>query len=157
MFMKYVSIAVIVLIIIGGGWWFSTQNTAKGPDGAAGTVLEGSPESETFNDTAGMPVPGSTAADTAVVREFTVKGTSFAFAPAEMAVKKGETVRVTFINEVGTHDWVIDEFNARTKVIGAGQSETIEFVADKTGSFEYYCSVGKHRQMGMKGTLTVTE
>ncbi|MEY4731380.1 MAG: hypothetical protein RL681_326, partial [Candidatus Parcubacteria bacterium] len=47
-------------------------------------------------------------------------------------------------------------FNAATKVLTDGQSETIEFVANKAGTFEYYCSVGSHRQMGMKGTLTVT-
>jgi plastocyanin len=53
------------------------------------------------------------------------------------------------------HDLRIDEFNAKTSVIQGGQTQTIEFIADKTGSFEYYCSVGTHRQMGMRGTLTV--
>ena len=32
---------------------------------------------------------------------------------------------------------------------------TAEFTADKVGSFEYYCSVGSHRSMGMKGVLKV--
>ncbi len=89
------------------------------------------------------------------VREFAVTGSSFAFAPNTMRVNKGDTVRITFTNSGGNHDWVIDEFNARTAVLAAGKSQTIEFVANKTGSFEYYCSVGTHRQMGMKGTLTV--
>jgi uncharacterized cupredoxin-like copper-binding protein len=31
----------------------------------------------------------------------------------------------------------------------------VQFVADKTGTFEFYCSVGNHRQMGMVGTLVV--
>jgi len=51
----------------------------------------------------------------------------------------------------------MNEFNARTKQIKAGETETIEFIADKVGSFEYYCSVGQHRQMGMVGTLVVEE
>lgn len=89
------------------------------------------------------------------VKEFVVTGSNFAFAPSTMKVNKGDTVRIVFQNSGGNHDWVIDEFNARTKMIGSGQTETIEFVADQSGTFEYYCSVGTHRQMGMKGTLIV--
>lgn len=43
----------------------------------------------------------------------------------------------------------------KTKVINGGETDTVEFTPDKAGSFEYYCSVGKHRAMGMKGTVTV--
>ena len=50
---------------------------------------------------------------------------------------------------------MIDEYGAATKQGQAPFEEVIEFTADKTGSFEYYCSVGTHRQMGMKGTLIV--
>lgn len=94
---------------------------------------------------------------TSPVKEFTITGGNFKFTPSAMTVKKGDTVRVTFKNEEGFHDFRIDEFNVATKQIGAGTSETVEFVADKAGTFEYYCSVGQHRQMGMVGTLTVTE
>lgn len=86
-----------------------------------------------------------------------VEGSSFKFAPNRIEVKKGDTVEIVFKNTTGFHDFVIDEFDARTSQIQAGQTETITFVADKAGSFEYYCSVGTHRQMGMKGTLVVTE
>jgi nitrosocyanin len=90
-------------------------------------------------------------------KEFIVTGGNFSFTPNTLEVKKGDTVKITFQNKEGFHDWVIDEFQVRTKQINADEEETIQFVADKVGSFEYYCSVGKHRQMGMKGTLTVTE
>jgi len=55
----------------------------------------------------------------------------------------------------GTHDFVIDEFNVATKMTKTGETDTVEFIADKAGVFEYYCSVGEHRKMGMVGTLTV--
>ncbi len=103
------------------------------------------------------PTPVTSTSSPTVISEtksFTVVGKNFSFSPATMTVNKGDKIRITFKAE-GTHDWVIDEFNARTKVLQNGQSETIEFVAEKTGSFEYYCSVGTHRQMGMKGTLIV--
>lgn len=93
--------------------------------------------------------------ETPAVREFTVAGRNYSFTPATIRVKKGETVRITFESAGGIHDWKIDEFNAATKQIASGQSETIEFVADKVGTFEYYCSIGSHRAQGMVGTLIV--
>lgn len=89
------------------------------------------------------------------VKEFTVDGTNFKFMPAEIKVKKGDTVRILFKNTQGFHDLVIDEFEVKTNQIQAGDEEEVEFVADKTGTFEYYCSVGQHRQMGMVGKLIV--
>ncbi len=107
-----------------------------------------SPE-EQVQDTAGGVV------EKGGVRTFTVTGKSFNFDVKEMKVNKGDTVRVTFKNAEGFHDWVVDEFNTRTKQIAVGKEETVEFVADKTGTFEYYCSVGQHRANGMVGKLIV--
>lgn len=89
------------------------------------------------------------------VKEFTVTGTPFEFSMKEIRVAKGDTVRIVFKNEKGTHDWNIDEFNAATKVIKTGEQDIVEFVADKSGTFEYYCSVGNHRELGMVGNLIV--
>ena len=52
-------------------------------------------------------------------------------------------------------DFKIDEFGVATKTIKGGEEELVEFVADKVGSFEYYCSIGTHRAMGMWGTLRI--
>lgn len=88
-------------------------------------------------------------------KTFNVSSKPFEFSMKEIRVKKGDTVKVVLINEQGFHDWVIDEFSARTKQLNAGETDSIEFIADKTGTFEYYCSVGNHRQMGMVGKLIV--
>lgn len=101
------------------------------------------------------PIVTSTTPVAGAVKEFTVNGSNFKFMPAEIRVKQGDTVRITFKNDGGTHDFRLDEFQVATKVIQGGQQETVEFVADTTGQFEYYCGVGQHRQMGMKGTLIV--
>jgi len=42
-----------------------------------------------------------------------------------------------------------------TDKVQAPGTTSVEFVADQEGAFEYYCSVGNHRQQGMKGTLIV--
>lgn len=84
-----------------------------------------------------------------------VSGSNFTFSPSQLKVKMGDKVRVTFTNSGGTHDWKLDEFGVATKVLQGSASETVEFVANKKGTFEYYCSVGEHRAMGMKGNLIV--
>lgn len=89
------------------------------------------------------------------VVEFTVEGSSFKFAPNVLTVQEGDTVRITFKNVGGSHDFVLNEFDARTTVISSGTQDVVEFVASKKGSFEFYCSVGDHRALGMVGTLTV--
>lgn len=89
------------------------------------------------------------------VKTIEVIGTNYAFSPKEIKVAKGTKVKISFVNKEGFHDFVIDEFKAKTKQISAGKTETIEFIADKIGIFEYYCSVGSHRKMGMWGKLIV--
>ena len=91
------------------------------------------------------------------VVEVEVRSRGFSFTPNEIEVNLGDTVRVTYVNGGGRHDWVLDEFDVATAVISGGQSETVEFVADQAGTFEFYCSVPGHRQAGMVGTLIVRD
>jgi len=92
---------------------------------------------------------------TSGVVEITVTSRGLRFTPSEIRVSEGVTVRLTYENGGGGHDWVLDEFDARTEFLRGGQSDTIEFVADRTGEFEYYCSVPGHRAQGMWGTFVV--
>ena len=91
------------------------------------------------------------------VKEIEVSSTGLRFSPNEIRVNLGDTLRITYRNGGGRHDWVIDEFDAATPVIAGGQSATVEFVADRAGTFEFYCSVGGHRAAGMVGALVVVE
>ncbi|KKS32715.1 MAG: Plastocyanin [Candidatus Amesbacteria bacterium GW2011_GWA2_42_12] len=88
-------------------------------------------------------------------KTFVVEGSSYKFVPAVIKVNKGDNVIITFKNSGGVHDFVIDEFDVKTNQIGEEEEEDVEFVADKTGTFEFYCSVGNHRKMGMVGQLIV--
>lgn len=89
------------------------------------------------------------------VVEISIDASNFKFSEDSITVNKGDTVRITLTNTQGVHDLRIEGYDVGTQVINAGQSETMEFVATNSGTFEYYCSVGTHRQMGMVGTLTV--
>lgn len=88
-------------------------------------------------------------------KTITLTGRNFSFSQNEIRVKKGDTVKVKLTAAEGFHDWVVDEFNAATQQVGTGATTEVQFVANKTGTFEYYCSVGSHRAMGMKGKLIV--
>lgn len=88
---------------------------------------------------------------------FHMNSGSFFFVPNMIKVKKGDKVKIVYKNVGGMHNFVLDEFGVRIDPIKTDAEQTIEFAADKVGSFEYYCSVGKHRQMGQKGQLVVTE
>lgn len=88
-------------------------------------------------------------------KEFRVSGKNFSFTPSQIRVKQGDAVRIIFDNAEGFHDLRVEGYNVGTKQFFEGNSETIEFTADKAGSFAYYCSVGSHRQAGMQGTLIV--
>ena len=88
-------------------------------------------------------------------KTFTMTGKKMAFSETEMRVKKGDKVTVNFESTDGLHDWVVDEFGARTQQVQPGTKTSVTFTADKVGTFEYYCAVGKHRAMGMVGKLIV--
>lgn len=148
-------IVVVVAILVGVGAVAVVGMTRnKKP---AGMTTEVRPTPTVAVAPTGAVIEGSEDVDGDVeAKEFTVEGSNFKFSPAEIRVKKGDTVRILFKNVGGMmHDWVVDEFDARTNQIDVGEEEEIEFVADKAGTFEYYCSVGSHRANGMVGKLIV--
>ncbi len=86
---------------------------------------------------------------------FDVSGVNFAFDVTEMRVKEGDIVTVNFVSADGYHDWVVDEFDAATERVQTDGVTSVTFVANKKGTFEYYCSVGSHRAQGMIGAFIV--
>lgn len=153
--MNKVLIGVLVLVLLAGGAFFVINSQKKSDDSVIvkDKTIESPTEALSDDKTATDSVSPSTTKSE--VKTFEVVGEPFFFSVKEMKVKQGDTVKVVYTNKEGFHDWVIDEFGGKTKQLAAGQSETIEFVADKKGTFEYYCSVGAHRANGMVGKLIV--
>ena len=154
--MKNTFIIIVVLAVIGVGAYFVLvkKNQPAEEMNNMESVLPTISSSESPSESPTMS-PASSSMEMSQVKEFSIIATSFKFSVPEIRVKKGDTIRIVLKNEGGFHDWVVDEFNARTKQISSGQTDTIEFLADKTGTFEYYCSVMQHRKMGMVGKLIV--
>lgn len=118
-------------------------------------------EQQSSSETVQIESEADTAADLDVVvdletvKSFTIDSFGFGYSESEIRVKKGDTVTINLTNSDGFHDWVVDEFDAATPKIRAGETSSVTFVADKIGTFEYYCSVGSHRAQGMVGNLIV--
>jgi len=103
---------------------------------------------------ADVPVPVSSGE----VKELTVTGSNFKWELSGPTVKKGDQVKLTIKVAEGGHGFALPGFNIRSQELGAGKEQIVEFVADQSGSFEYFCNVpcgSGHRQM--KGTLVVED
>lgn len=147
---RNIIIGVIALAVVGIGAAMLLKNAPSQTTAPMTQTQVTQAPAETTSD------PNATgSAVSAETKEFTVTGVNFKFDPKIITVKKGDKVKITFKSLGGFHDFVIDELNVRTPVVETGKDAIVEFTADKIGTFEYYCSVGKHRAMGMVGTLTV--
>lgn len=110
---------------------------------------EGSEDSEMMDDT--MIESDVTITITGENFKFVVDGQD----NPTLTVKEGDVVTIDFTSTSGFHDVVIDEFNAATNQVKAGESTSVTFTASKKGTFDYYCSVGSHRANGMVGKIIV--
>ncbi|HBP01553.1 MAG: Blue (Type 1) copper domain protein [Candidatus Moranbacteria bacterium GW2011_GWE1_49_15] len=79
---------------------------------------------------------------------------NFFFTPANLTVKKGDLVKIEFTN-MGRHTFVIDELSIKKTVVA--EKETLEFVAEKAGTFKFYCDIPGHQARGMEGTINIEE
>jgi cytochrome c oxidase subunit 2 len=85
-----------------------------------------------------------------------VTASRFQFTPATISVAQGERVRLRFRSTDRSHAVAIKAFRVKTAVPKGGDPVTVEFVADRAGTFPFtcseYCGTGHSR---MKGTLVV--
>lgn len=106
-------------------------------------------------DTALLPLPDLSDTPITSVKEFTMEAKMFEFIPSEIRVNKGDMVRIKVKATDVAHSFTLMEYNINQQ-LSPGKEETIEFVADKRGTFTFSCAVfcgSGHRDM--KGTLIV--
>ena len=90
------------------------------------------------------------------IQTIAVSGNEFSFLPSVIRIKKGARVNVVFTNTGKyPHNFVIDELSVKSAIIKSGKKTNVAFTANKTGSFQFYCSVPTHLDKGMKGTIVV--
>ena len=89
------------------------------------------------------------------IRTFDITAKQWEFIPASITVNQGDIVRINVTSTDVDHGFVISAFGVNVEV-NASQTEHVEFVADKKGTYTIFCSVFCGTGHGnMKGTLIV--
>ncbi len=89
------------------------------------------------------------------VQEFTLTASKWKFDPSTIKVKQGTKVKLMIKSVDVDHGFALREYNIDVRLT-PGRTETVEFIADKPGTFEFSCSVfcGSGHS-SMQGTLIV--
>lgn len=89
------------------------------------------------------------------IKEFNVRSFNWNFSPATIEVSAGDKVILHVTTDDIDHGLAINEFLVN-KRIQPGQTTEIEFMANKRGTFDIYCSVPcGEGHLSMKGKLVV--
>jgi heme/copper-type cytochrome/quinol oxidase subunit 2 len=154
--MNWLYIVLALAIVFVGGYLYMNQSRQNTKTTTANNV-----SNETT--TQAMPANGSDVDETVVmgavedIKVVEVVGGSFYFKPNEIVVKKGEKVKIVLNSADMMHDFVVDELAIKSSIVKSGETGEVEFIATEAGEYEFYCSVGNHKAMGMVGTLIVEE
>lgn len=150
--LKYIALVSVIGVIF-LGWILMPAKDQTAPEGSMETQVEETGQMPTdAESTMEKTEPEAMMAEGKVVE---IVADDFTYDVKEIRVKQGEKLSVSVMNSEGTHDFVIDELEVNTGMIPADSTVQLEIPTDKPGTYEYYCSVGQHRQMGMKGMLII--
>jgi len=98
---------------------------------------------------ASAPVAGAACSESAAAGEVSVAVKDFAFNPADITAKVGQTI--TFTNgDSAPHTATLDDGSCTTPNIASGSSDGLTFTA--AGTYPFHCKVHPN----MKGTITVS-
>ena len=110
----------------------------------------------------GTPVPQQTSGNAVEqtgtqgeVKEFKITAKQFQFNPSTIEINKGDKVKLVITSTDVPHGFAITEYGINER-LEPGKPVTVEFTADKQGTFTTFCSVicgAGH--LGMKGKLIV--
>jgi cytochrome c oxidase subunit 2 len=73
-------------------------------------------------------------------RTFRIEARQFAYSPSELKVNPGDKVTIELVSTDVVHGLYIDGYGISVQV-DPGQTATLTFVANKTGSFRLRCNV----------------
>jgi len=73
--------------------------------------------------------------------EFTLVGHSGQWSPKSITVRQGETVRLRLVSEDVVHGFALKAYGIEVDEVYPGKVKTIEFVADKPGTFLFVCTI----------------
>jgi cytochrome c oxidase subunit 2 len=142
-----VGIVVIVLVLAGGFFLFNDRFNPPS-NNEQGIVVKEKSDSQDVGSTNGE-------SSTPETKEFNVIAKQWDFSPDTITVNEGNTVILNIESIDVTHGFALSEFGVSER-LESGKTTTVEFVADKKGSFSFFCNVLCGSGHGsMRGTLVV--
>lgn len=102
-----------------------------------------------FSSGGSNPVKTNTNSGTGQIKEFNMTAKQFEFIPNKITVNVGDTVILHITSTDVAHGIAIPQFGV-SQQLPPGQEETVQFVADKAGTYTFYCNVfcgSGHRSM----------
>jgi uncharacterized cupredoxin-like copper-binding protein len=83
-----------------------------------------------------------------------IVATEYEFDPSDVSIPADTAVEITLENQgIIEHDWTVDELEIEIYA-DAGDTTTVSVTA-AAGTYDVYCSIPGHRELGMEGSLTV--
>jgi uncharacterized cupredoxin-like copper-binding protein len=109
-------------------------------------------------DSAAATTSSSGSSGGQVVKTVTVHETEYKLSPSNISLTKTGTYVFKGVNDGTTTHALAVEGNGVDQDgmdISPGSSGTLQVTLSKAGSYEIYCPVDGHKDLGMKGTITV--
>ena len=143
--MNKIILITIVIVFIGVGGYFLLRGDSQilspastRPETENSDVIEnnGGEDEEAANELSEEPQ----VIETAIFKEFNERAFKWAFDPAIITVNKGDKVKLNITSEDVTHGFNLPVFGVNEN-LAPGKTVSVEFTADKTGTFIFVCSV----------------
>jgi heme/copper-type cytochrome/quinol oxidase subunit 2 len=74
------------------------------------------------------------------VRTFRIDARQFSYSPSELKVNPGDKVNIQLVSTDVVHGLYVDGYDVSIEA-DPGQTATLTFVADKSGSFRFRCNI----------------
>ena len=154
---------IIVVLVVGGFFLFSGGFNSSSNDGKGIVVVdrvdsqgEGFTfDEETDQDDNEVIEEETLESESSETKEFDIIAKQWNFSPSTITVNEGDNVILNIESIDVTHGFVLSSFGVSEQLV-SGNTVKIEFVADKKGTFSFFCNVFcGSGHIGMKGTLVV--
>ena len=159
----WVTVSLIILVLVGGFFLFNSAFNSSDEVGDPGIVVvdkidsqdESSSEETSTEVPEQIPTPTETTEEVQETKEFNIIAKQWDFSPSTITVNEGDNVILNIESIDVTHGFSLLSFGVSEQLV-SGNTVKIEFVADKKGTFSFFCNVFcGSGHIGMKGTLVV--
>ena len=148
---------ILLVLLIAAVVIVGCSQTLKNPDTNGGNPVQANPQT---NPASGNPSGNTTTGSLSggSVKELNIEAYKFGFRVLNnVQINKGDTVKLTVTSTDGTHGFAMPDFNVDLSPIAQGESKSTTFVADRSGTFTYFCNVPcGPGHSSMRGELVVT-